>query len=232
VSAETQLDVLEDALPPTSRFVAWIDATMRGDADLARKLEEGGERIHTSFVWKPFGFYVHAALEVAESFWHEVHVAYLVLQALNGHRLAIGYMLESINEREWLELDDAAREAHEWPDVEEHRSIVHLDELRQAYHVKLAANWRGLERFAHGEGFDARMMLYALEWPAELMEEIEEIVELVADVHAPNERVEYSRRLLLAIYSKQITRLSGNQCETRAYPETLTIPDDHVDGRA
>ena len=35
MSAETQLDVLEDALPPTSRFVAWIDATMRGDADLA-----------------------------------------------------------------------------------------------------------------------------------------------------------------------------------------------------
>ena len=70
------------------------------------------------------------------------------------------------------------------------------------------------------------MMLYALEFPADLMDEIEEIVELVADVHVPNERVEFSRRLLLAIYSRQIAHLSGDQCETRAYAETLVPPSD------
>lgn len=229
MSLESQLDVLEDALPPTSRFAAWIDATMRGDAELARKLEEGGGRIETAFVWRPFGFYVQGAIEVAQAFWHEVHLAFQMRRALEMQQRLMGYLLEEFDFEKWQLLDTESREAYDPPDPQLHPHMARVNELLEMYLVKLASYWRGFERFAHGEGFDARMMLYALEWPPEMMEEIEEIVELVADVQAPNERIEFTRKILLATYAKQINRLSGDQCETRAYPETLT---EFADGRA
>lgn len=103
MSLDSHLDVLEEAMPPTSRFVAWIDATMRGDEELARKLEDGGERVQTVFTWKPFGIHVHAAIEVAESLWHELHLTYQMRRGLEVAQWIMGTLLDSLDYGQWLE---------------------------------------------------------------------------------------------------------------------------------
>ncbi|HEV7565809.1 MAG TPA: hypothetical protein VGO31_07595 [Microbacteriaceae bacterium] len=221
---------LEDDLDPPSRFAAWLEAEASGDTATSARLMVGGSRVLVSAEWKPAGFYVNAAKDVAGLLCllvapeigklrafplidlYATQLDNLIGQAAYDNACAAGVEL---SETEWENVfADASKVAH----------LDLIDQWKTQTLRWIGSHLQAFERFASAEGFDGRLALRVL--CSCLADDLDAIDEHLVPVGVDEAIVDRAHQGYAAIYVRTLRGQSFSQVAPR---EAVDTP---IDGRA